>query len=88
MTEAFDSGLSEEQCSLLERYGLRYDWHKLTDGAYSDLYEEVGDLIIRKGINEAGDGESELGERLHDILDRLYDAYPDELLADEESSAA
>ena len=35
-----------------------------------------------KGINERGDGENELGERLHDILDALYDAYPDELLED------
>lgn len=88
MTVAFDSGLSDTQCSLLERYGLRYDWHKLTDDAYFDLYEKVGDLIIKKGINEAGDGESELGERLHDILDALYDAYPDELLDDGEIPAA
>ena len=33
-------------------------------------------------INERGDGENELGERLHDILDALYDAHPDELLED------
>ena len=88
MTAAFDSGLSEEQCSLLERHELSYDWHKLTDDAYSDLYEKVGDLIIKKGINESGDGENELGERLHYILDKLYDAYPDELLADDDGSAA
>lgn len=79
---AFDSGLSADQCALLEEYGLRFDWRALSDSAYSELYEKVGDLIIRKGINERGDGESELGERLHDILDVLYDAYPDELLED------
>lgn len=78
----FDSGLNARQCALLEEYGLRFDWRNLTDSAYSDLYEKVGDLIIRKGINERGDGENELGERLHDILDALYDAHPDELLED------
>lgn len=78
----FDSGLSAGQCALLEEHGLRFDWCALTDSAYSELYEKVGDLIIRKGINERGDGENELGERLHDILDVLYDAYPDELLED------
>ncbi len=88
MTVTFDSKLSDAQCSLLERHGLSYDWRELTDDAYSDLYEKVGDLIIKKGINESGDGENELGERLHDILDKLYDAYPDELLADNDSSAA
>ena len=76
----FDSGLSAGQCALLEEHGLRFDWRALSDSAYSDLYEEVGDLIIRKSINERGDGENELGERLHDIFDVLYDAYPDELL--------
>ena len=79
---SFDSGLSADQCALLEEYGLRFDWRALSDSAYSDLYEKVGDLIIGKGINERGDGEIELGERLHDILDALYDAYPDELLED------
>ena len=88
ITAVFDSKLSEGQCSLLERYGLSYDWRKLTDDAYSDLYEKVGNLIIKKGVNESGDGENELGERLHDILDRLYDAYPDGLLVDDEGSAA
>lgn len=88
MTAEFDSKLSEGQCSLLERYGLSYDWRKLTDNAYSDLYEKVGNLIIKKGINGSGDGENELGERLHDILDKLYDAYPDELLVDDEGGAA
>lgn len=78
----FDSGLNARQCALLEEYGLRFDWRNLTDSAYSDLYEKVGDLIIRKCINERGDGENELGERLHDILDALYDAHPDELLED------
>lgn len=78
----FDSGLNAGQCALLERYGLRFEWSALSDSDYSDLYEKVGDLIIKKGINEAGDGESELGERLHDILDALYNAYPDELLED------
>ena len=77
-----DSGLSADQCALLEEHGLRFDWHNLSDSVYSDLYEKVGDLIIRKGINERGDGENELGERFHDILDALYDAYPDELLED------
>lgn len=79
---AFDSGLSAGQCALLEEYGLRFNWRALSDSAYSELYEKVGELIIRKGINERGDGENELGERLHDILDALYDAYPDELLED------
>lgn len=79
---AFDSGLSADQCALLEEHGLCFDWCALTDFAYSDLYEKVGDLIIRKGVNERGDGENELGERLHNILDALYDAYPDELLED------
>ena len=76
----FDSGLNADQRALLEEYGLRFDWRALSDSAYSDLYEKVGDLIIRKGINERGDGENELGERFHDILGALYDAYPDELL--------
>ena len=66
----------------LEKCGIRFDWRTLSDSAYSDLYEKIGDLIIRKGINERGDGENELGERLHDTLDALYDAYPDELLED------
>lgn len=79
---SFDYGLSADQRALLEEYGLRFDWHALSDDAYSELYEKVGDLIIMKGINERGDGENELGERLHDILDALYDAYPDELLED------
>ena len=78
----FDSGLNADQCALLEEHGLCFDWCALTDSAYSDLYEKVGDLIIRKGINERGDGENELRERLHDILDVLYDAYPDALLED------
>lgn len=78
----FDSGLSVDQRALLEEHELHFDWHALSDFAYSELYEKVGDLIIRKGINERGDGENELGERLHDILDVLYDAYPDELLED------
>lgn len=77
-----DSGLSADQCALLEEHGLRFDWRALTDSSYSDLYEKIGDLIIRKGISERGDGENELGERLHDTLDALYDAYPDELLED------
>lgn len=79
---AFDSELSAGQCALLEEHGLRFDWRALTDSAYSVLYEKVGDLIIRRGINECRDGENELGERFHDILDALYDAYPDELLED------
>ena len=78
----FDSGLSADQCALLEEYGLCFSWRALSDAAYSELYEKVGDLIIRKGVNERGDGENELGERLHDILDALYDAYPDDLLED------
>lgn len=78
----FDSGLSADQYALLEEYGLRFDWRALSDSAYSDLYEKVRDLIIRKGINERGDSENELGKRFHDILDVLYDAYPDELLED------
>lgn len=78
----FDSGLSADQCALLEEHGLCFDWRALSDSAYSDLYEKVGDLIIRMGINERGDGENELGERFHDILDALYDASPDELLED------
>lgn len=78
----FNSGLSTDQCALLEEHGLRFDWRNLSDSAYSELYEKVGDLIIRKGINDRGDGENELGERLHDILDALYDAYPDELFED------
>lgn len=79
---SFDSGLSADQRALLEEYGLRFGWRALSDSAYSDHYEKAGDLIIRKGINERGDGENELGERLHDTLDALYDAYPDELLED------
>ena len=78
----FDSELGADQRALLEEHGLRFDWRALSDSTYSDLYEKVGDLIVRKGINERGDGENELGERLHDILDALYDAYPDELLED------
>lgn len=78
----FDSGLGADQCALLEEHGLRFNWRNLTDSAYSDLYEKVGDLIIRKGINGRGDGENELGESLHDILDALHDVYPDELLED------
>ena len=58
---AFDSGLNAKQCALLEEHGLRFDWRALSDSAYSDLYEKVGDLIVRKGINERGDGENELG---------------------------
>ena len=58
---AFDSGLSADQCALLEELGLRFDWRNLTDSAYSDLYEKVGDLILKKGIDERGDGENELG---------------------------
>ena len=76
----FDSGLNAGQYALLEGYDFLFDWHALSDSGYSDLYEKVGDLVIKRGINEAGDGESELGERLHDIFDALYNAYPNELL--------
>lgn len=69
----FDSGLSVGQCALLEEYGLLFSWRALSDSAYSELYEKIGDLIIKKGINERGAGENDLGERLHDILDALYD---------------
>lgn len=79
---AFDSGLGAAQCTLLEEYGLRFDWRALSDSVYFDLYEKIRDLIIRKGINERGDGENELGERFHVILNALYDAYPEELLED------
>lgn len=76
----FDSGLNADQCALLKEYGLRFDWCALSGSAYSELYEKAGELIIRKGINECGDGENELGERFHDTLDALYDAYSDEFL--------
>ena len=78
--ETFNSNLSEQQCLLLEEYGLKFDWCNLSGAAYSNLYDKVGHLLIKKGINEEGSGETELGEQFHDILDTLYDAYPDEWL--------
>ena len=78
----FNSGISADQCALFEECGLRFDWSALSDSAYHDLYEKIGGLIIREGINERGDGENDLGERPHDIPDVLCDAYPDELLED------
>lgn len=57
----FDSGLSADQCALLEEHGLRFDWRNLSDFVYYNLYEKVGDLIIRKDINERGDDENGWG---------------------------